>query len=383
MGAGGNSGQDAEANAQANAEANAQAKTQASAPTGTPSEAPTEAPTGAVPASGLKPTPDDAAAHQTERATVFAPAKINLTLTITGRRPDGYHIMASMVTFADIGDSVTVEAMPPNQPHGPHIAVDGPFGDALVRQTNDLNTLSPLKAIRALGTLIQRDPGSLRVRLTKNLPIASGMGGGTADAVAALKAAAKVWGADLSPTDWHQLALGIGADGPACWAGTPLWMTGIGEEIAPLEQWPALPAVLINPLVSASTPAVFAAHAAQFACGPSLVPRQTHRLAPTGETSADGAPAPPPNTRTPGEALAYLNRYGNTLTGAARRLVPAIATIETQCAALTGVRLHRMTGSGATIFAVCTDYVAAQQISLRIQNMVPHIWARPCWLNGC
>lgn len=171
---------------------------------------------------------------------VFAPAKINLTLHVTGQRADGYHLLDSLVVFAGIGDTVAVE--PANDLT---LTVDGPQAAGLADEADNL----VLRAARLLGP----GPGAA-IRLTKRLPVASGIGGGSADAAAALKALARLWSVGM-PHDRETLALG--ADVPACLAGHALRMRGIGDDLLPVRSLPEMDIVLVNPRVPVPTPEVF------------------------------------------------------------------------------------------------------------------------------
>ena len=180
-----------------------------------------------------------------------APAKVNLFLHVIGRRPDGYHLLDSLVVFAGCGDCLTVR-----ESDRLSLEVDGPFAAALTGEGDNL----VLRAARALAHATGNKPRGL-LRLTKNLPVASGIGGGSADAAAALRLLARHWGA--APAG-DALALQLGADVPVCLAGRPARMQGIGEILRPAPALPAFGLVLVNPAVAVSTPLVFRAHPGDF-----------------------------------------------------------------------------------------------------------------------
>lgn len=277
----------------------------------------------------------------------FAPAKVNLTLAVLGRRDDGYHLLSSLVAFAEIGDDLALA------PGGDlSLALEGPGARALAGDPDNL----VLKAARALAA---RVPG-LRLgafRLTKRLPIASGIGGGSADAAAALRLLARANG--LTPDDPRvvEAARETGADVPVCLAGRVCVMEGIGEVLGPALPCPTLPAVLVNPGVPVETRAVF-----------------RDLAVPPGETLSR-PPAPTPVAGdTPRALIARLRAAGNDLEAPATRLVPAVARTIDALAKTPGCRLARMSGSGATVFGLFETDEAAKAAAARLSK------ARPGWV---
>jgi 4-diphosphocytidyl-2-C-methyl-D-erythritol kinase len=178
---------------------------------------------------------------------VAAPAKINLFLHVTRKRPDGYHDLQSLVAFADVGDVVTLE-------RGPALsfAIDGPFAQGLEAEADNL-------VLRAARTLAERRPAlaGARIRLTKNLPVASGIGGGSADAAAALRGLLALYGESLPKDELLALAASLGSDIPVCVASQTAWMEGRGEIVTPLPSLPPAHIVLVNPGISVATADVF------------------------------------------------------------------------------------------------------------------------------
>jgi 4-diphosphocytidyl-2-C-methyl-D-erythritol kinase len=257
---------------------------------------------------------------------VTAPAKLNLTLHVLGRRPDGYHLLDSLVAFADIGD--VVEARPADRLS---LEVGGPFAGAI-----DGENL----VLRA-GALLGEGRGAA-LRLEKNLPVASGIGGGSADAAAALVALARLWGIAIPP----ELPVRLGADVPVCLARTPAWLGGVGELLDPAPPLPEAGLVLVNPLVPLPTPAVFKARAGAFS-----------RASRFSEAPADAA------------ALAALIRARrNDLTEAAIALVPAIAEVLARLEGEGRALVARMSGSGATCFGLYESGDAARAAAARIER---------------
>lgn len=252
-------------------------------------------------------------------ADEFAPAKINLHLHVVGRRPDGYHLLDSFVVFARVGDRLTVT--PADELS---LTIIGPFAPSLQAEPDNL----VLRAARALAVSAGIRPTGHLV-LEKNLPVASGIGGGSADAAAALRLLARVW--QLDPSAPGRLAPSLGADVPVCVTGQPALMSGIGEVLAPAPVLPKTGIVLLNPGVAVSTPAVFRSRSAAFS----------------------GCAEFPKSGWDAAEALAAtLRTTRNDLEHPAIQLVPIIAEARDILAATPGCLLARMSGSGATCFGL-------------------------------
>jgi 4-diphosphocytidyl-2-C-methyl-D-erythritol kinase len=275
-----------------------------------------------------------------------APAKVNLYLRIVGRRADGYHLLDSLIGFASLADRVTAETAETLS-----LAIDGPFASALADEPADDNLV--LRAARALAEALGITPGA-RLRLTKNLPVAAGLGGGSADAAATLRALLALWRADLSEARLQALAAGLGADVPVCLAGRPATVAGIGEVIRPAPALPFCGLVLVNPGVALPTPDVFRAAAA----------RRTAFSEPLPLRQA------PPTVAALAQALAVR---GNDLTDAAIALVPEIAAVLARLRATPGCRYAAMSGSGVTCFALYDDLPGAEHARLVLRD------ARPLW----
>lgn len=270
------------------------------------------------------------------RVTRTARAKINLCLHVTGRRADGYHLLDSLVVFADLGDAITCTA-------ADHLSltVTGPQGAGL--SSGDDNLV--LRAARAMG------PGGAAIMLDKRLPLASGIGGGSADAAATLQALAALWQVPLPDA---ATVLRLGADVPVCLQGQPCRMQGVGEVITLLPHpLPAGHLVLVNPGVQVPTPAVFAAL-----------------------TRRDNAPLPPDLPRMAGLAdlAAFLRSQRNDLEPAAIGLAPVIGQVQQALAAQPGCHLARMSGSGATVFGLFANPQAAQDAATTLRAARPDWW---------
>ena len=268
-------------------------------------------------------------------------AKLNLYLHVTGRRADGYHILDSLVAFASVGDALTVT----EDPKGPILVVDGPFARAVPPNTDNL-------AMRALAQVCAatHHPPALRVHLTKRLPVAAGIGGGSADAAAMLRALGRLW--DLPPALLADTAPMLGADVPVCLTLAAQTVAGIGEQVAKAPTLPAIGLVLANPGVPVATPDVFKARSGPFS-----------------------APAPLHEAPADAEALVTaLTQRRNDLTPAASRICPQIQEVLAEIAVTEGCLLARMSGSGATCFGLYETVQAADQAVAPIQAEHPDWW---------
>lgn len=294
-----------------------------------------------------------------------APAKVNLFLHVVGRRDDGYHLLESLVAFADVGDIVELEVEPAaDLDHECRsVVVRGPFASALEAALPPGERLSVETACRIACAAAKPRCFEVAITLDKRLPVAAGLGGGTADGAAVLRALADAFELGWSVERRSEVALGIGADGPACALGRPLVMRGIGEALEPLPAWPQLDVVLANCLKPTETRAVFKA----FAAGGQGFSRRH-----------DG----PPATRDRDAALAYLAGARNDLEAAAVAVEPSVAETLEALRALPGARLVRLSGSGATCWAAFDDAAAARRAAETLQNARPDWWVAPARLAG-
>jgi len=268
----------------------------------------------------------------------FAPAKVNLYLHVTGKRPDGYHTLDSLAVFPAVGDWVTASPGPKMS-----LTIDGPFGGALQADSENLI----LRAARALG-----GGQGAALGLDKHLPIASGIGGGSADAAAALLALRKLWGL---ATPLHEIALSLGADVPVCLGSRPARMSGIGEILLPAPKLPPFGMVLVNPGIAVPTPAIFRAR-----------------------TGAFSPPATLPETWDNAAAMAAdLAALTNDLQTPAITIAPIIADVLAALKTLPGCLLARMSGSGATCFGI---FATPDQAATQAQSLNQPGWWR--WGGG-
>jgi 4-diphosphocytidyl-2-C-methyl-D-erythritol kinase len=318
-----------------------------------------------------------------------ARAKVNLTLKILGRRPDGYHELESLVAFTRFGDVVELET---GQPFS--LDVQGPFASAIDggnlirraaehyarhpthREESDTAATDPSLDVPAIRTAAM--PGTFGAfRLDKQIPVAAGLGGGSADAAAALRLLAGLSAEKADGpapaldgslqsnrrTALLPLARELGADVPVCLFSKPAIMTGIGQRIRLIGAFPALPIVLVNPRLPLSTAAVF------------------RELKARPLTGAAGEPSPLPALTSVEDIVRYADARSNDLEPPARRLLPMIDTMLDALAACPGVLLARLSGSGPTCFALFGAAAGAEAAAERLSDANPDWWVRATTLG--
>ena len=285
-------------------------------------------------------------------APALAPAKVNLFLHVGPLDANGYHPLVSLVAFADVGDRISVA---PSDRLS--LTVTGPFGAGLEGEGDNL----VLRAVRALATAAGLPEPGLAFTLDKRLPIAAGLGGGSSDAGAALKLARDALGLSMSDEALADVAATVGADGPMCLHARAAWAEGRGDLLTFEPRLPPLPAVLINPGVPSPTGAVYRGYDA---VPPALADR----------------PAPPADWSLP-TVLNWLSAQRNDLQPPALSLQPAIARALDAAADLSGVRLVRMSGSGATVFALFDTPAAAQAAAKHLSEQRSGLWVYPTVLS--
>jgi len=286
--------------------------------------------------------------------TTRARAKVNLDLRVLGRREDGYHELESLVAFAGVGDELTLD---PEEPFS--LSITGPRAAGLSAEDDNL----VLRAARALTTA---RPGLRlgRFHLVKRLPVASGIGGGSADAAAALRLVARLNGMAQTDPVLLDVAVKLGADVPVCLDSRARLMTGVGERLGPVLRLPPLFAVLVNPGVAVETASVFRA----LGLNPGqqiAVSRNAHAL----------------DSVSAGAFLEALAASGNDLAVPARHIAPAIDEVLERLAGLPGCRLARMSGSGATCFALFDDCRASAEAARTLAKARPDWWLKPTLLR--
>lgn len=285
-----------------------------------------------------------------------APAKINLFLHVVGRRESGHHSLDSLVAFTDVGDALAADPADRDDPEALSLTVEGPFGAALQRDAGDENLV--LKAARRLRREAGIERGA-KLRLLKRLPLASGVGGGSADAAAALRALARLWGVGLPRERFDEIALELGADVPVCFASRPARMGGIGERLTPM-QLPEVGVVLANPGTPLVTAKVFEAYARAHEASAATYRRPLAMI----PAFANGC-----------VMAEWLDQAtDNDLTEAAARLEPAVAETLIALAETPEALLVRMSGSGATCFALFADTGAAARGARWLAAKRPSWW---------
>lgn len=257
----------------------------------------------------------------------LARAKVNLWLNVVGRRADGYHLLDSLVAFTDLAD--TLEVGPSD---GLSVALQGPEAAGIAGEADNL----VLKAARLLADRAGVSPRAA-LRLTKRIPVAAGLGGGSADAAATLRALVELWRVAMPEEELFDLAADLGADVPMCLAGRAALASGVGEILRPAPPLPTCAILLVNPGTPLATPEVFAARRGAF-------------------SAARPVPSSWPDLAA---LIAALSARGNDLTDAAISLSPAIANVLDALRPTDGARYAAMSGSGATCFALYDTVEAA------------------------
>lgn len=273
-----------------------------------------------------------------------APAKINLALHVVGQRADGYHLLETLVTFTDAGDRLSFAAADVD-----HFSISGPFS-ALLANNDSLSNNLVLRARDLLRQAViaggQQAP-AVAIHLEKNLPIASGIGGGSADAAATLRGLLRFWQSSIPTETLDVIALSLGADVPMCFAGTPLMARGIGEELTLLPQLPAFAMVLANPLMGVSTPEIF------------------RRL-----QTKNNPHVPDTLPQNKQDWQAFIHSLRNDLEAPATVALPVIREVS-DLLQQHGATLVRMSGSGATCFGIFPSFEAAQEAEASLAAQRP------------
>ena len=290
------------------------------------------------------------------RLDAFAPAKVNLFLHVGGPDAAGYHPISSLMVFADVGDTVSLQPA-----DALRFETTGRFGGDI--PVDDGNLV--VRAATALRAKLGGPTPPFRLLLDKALPIAAGLGGGSSDAGAALRLLRDALAPGLSDADLEAVAGSLGADGAACLWGAPVIAQGRGERLSPAPVLPALNAVLVNPLIPSPTGAVYRAYDAAVAAQGEAMPPLLDGLESVEEVSA---------------WLAGYTR--NDLQAPAVALEPRIGQVLDLLADEPETLLARMSGSGATCFALCAGDIEAEGLAERIEQMRPDWWVKRCRLGG-
>jgi 4-diphosphocytidyl-2-C-methyl-D-erythritol kinase len=290
--------------------------------------------------------------------TASAPAKINLHLHIIGKREDGYHLLDSLVCFANIADQLSFTPA-----HELSFTCEGPFANdfsPIDKSSSRESTNLVVRAAWLLADRLGRHP-DVAIHLTKNLPLGSGIGGGSSDAAACLRGLMALWGAHIPEETLHTLATGLGSDVAVCLSPKARLMQGIGDILRPAPRLPVLSALLVNPGIPCPTPAVYKAL---------TLPQFSEKASfPDAFLSPSCC------------AQFLLEETRNDMTESAVKTVPAIADVLESISALPGCLLSRLSGSGATAFGLFPSPESSANAAQILAAAQPGWWVRPCTLN--
>ncbi|MDB5451212.1 MAG: 4-diphosphocytidyl-2-C-methyl-D-erythritol kinase [Phenylobacterium sp.] len=287
--------------------------------------------------------------------TALAPAKVNLFLHVGAPGADGYHPLCSLMAFADLGDRLVAQ-----EADALGLQVHGPFAAALAREGDNL----VMRAARALLAQARGPVAPVGLSLEKVLPVASGLGGGSSDAGAALRLLREILQIPLDDAELETIAAGLGADGPACLWGRPVLAQGRGERLSPAPAFPAVDAVLVNPGIPVSTAEVYRRFDAQ------------------GRFGATDPPAAPAAFEDAVDLAAWLASQRNDLEAAAVAVAPEVGAVLETLAGEGEALLARVSGSGGTCFALCAGDIEAEGLAERLEAIEPRWWVRRCRLGG-
>ena len=285
--------------------------------------------------------------------TEFAPAKVNLSLHVGPLRLDGYHPLESLVVFASLGDQLMIE-----EGEGLSLTIEGEGAEVLKAEPHNL----VLKAAYALRAAAEKPELGAKLTLHKRIPLQAGLGGGSADAAAALRGLAKFWGVDLSVKELAEIGSVVGSDVPACVYGRPLVMQGRGEKISPLVAWPILHGVLVNPRIAVPTGDIFKAYD-------------------EGEVAALKE-RPLPFAGDHAGAVKVVGTMHNDLQSVAIQQAPEIEAVLKALSELDGAQEPRMTGSGASCVALFETQEAAHSAADKLRTHHAGWWVEAVSFTG-
>jgi 4-diphosphocytidyl-2-C-methyl-D-erythritol kinase len=285
----------------------------------------------------------------------FAPAKVNLYLHVGAPGSDGYHPLCSLMAFADIGDRLST-----HEAEALSLDIRGPFARALAGHADNL----VMRAARALVADARRPLPPVGLTLEKRLPVASGLGGGSSDAGAALRLLRAEFGLDLDDARLEAIAASLGADGAACLWGRPVVAEGRGERLSSAPRLPDLDVVLVNPGVAVSTAEVY------------------RRFDAAGRFGIVERPEAPDAFESAAELAGWLGLQRNDLQAAAITVAPEVGAVLETLANEPEALLARVSGSGGTCFALCASDIEAESLAERLEAMAPGWWVERCRLGG-
>ena len=277
-------------------------------------------------------------------------AKINLNLHVLGRRPDGYHELQSLVVFGQTGDTIQLV---PSETDADQISIDGPFFHLLSGEKQNNLALIALRKFRRKWPDALADP--IHIHLRKNLPVAAGLGGGSADAAAVLSMLSEHTNIHITDEDLYAFALELGADVPVCLAGKSALMAGIGERITPVTGLPKLFCVLINPMKSVSTAKIFSALSCKNNTPLSPMPKDMSNIS---------------------EFVRWLESTRNDLETVACKIVPEIEKIRSGFMRDRQCLFARMSGSGASVVALFASQADADAAAQNFGKKHPDYWVQ-------
>ncbi|HEX4370902.1 MAG TPA: 4-(cytidine 5'-diphospho)-2-C-methyl-D-erythritol kinase [Rhizomicrobium sp.] len=278
-------------------------------------------------------------------AAIKAHAKVNLFLHVGEKREDGFHPLQSLAVFGDFGDRLSVE-----DADDLSLVLDGPFAAGLEGGDNLV-----LRAARALAERAGR-PAQAKITLTKNLPLASGVGGGSADAAATLRLLSNLWQLKYDEKVLRDIGATLGSDIPVCVRSQPAFMEGRGEVLSPVTSLPQLPLLLVNPRVAIPTADIFAA---------------------LGERRGVGMKLPSGGFTDLADLLRFLEMTNNDLEAPAKVREPVIDDVLNALRRMPGALFTRMSGSGATCFALMPDEGGATRAAAVLKEKYPNWWVQP------
>ncbi|HEX4027716.1 MAG TPA: 4-(cytidine 5'-diphospho)-2-C-methyl-D-erythritol kinase [Rhizomicrobium sp.] len=286
-----------------------------------------------------------------------APAKINLFLHVGERRADGFHPLQSLAVFTDLGDTLEIE-----EAAALSLSIQGPFAAGLEQEGDNLVLRAARSLLEDVSLLegVALGGGGARLTLTKNLPVASGIGGGSADAAAALRGLSQLWNA--GGKSLHDIAAALGSDIPVCVDSVAAFMEGRGEILRPALSMPLLPMLLVNPGVPVPTREVFAA---------------------LNSRSGVETALPRGHFQDTADLLRFLESTRNDLEQPAIGLQPVIGEVLKAITALPGALLARMSGSGATCFGIFADDDCCQRAARALKQAAPGWWVAPTFVPEC
>ncbi len=291
---------------------------------------------------------------------MFAPAKINLYLHVLGRVTNGYHALDSLITFFDIGDTITIKQ---NTPYG--FTISGDFATSFPAPDLDHSPNSSNLIIKAAWKMaeIAQQKIDFSIHLQKDLPLGAGIGGGSSDAAAIIHILCKHWDVPTNHPTIKELLKSLGDDVPVCFAKHTARLTGLGVDFKPAPTIPKMPVALVHPGIACLTGHIF----------------QTLNLQP-GDHLTDPIPIPT-SFPTQDALLTFLNTTDNTLYPAARKLVPAIENVILSLNAQTGCQLARMSGSGSCCFGIFKTAKDAHNAAVTLRKQNPDWWVRDGFLG--